>query len=167
MLILVLFGALFGLGMCGSEVEPPACNDADGATQRVAGIVAEASVQKKTRTAGPRELVREQLAGSWSLQLQVLDTNGAAVASAGVDVLDAVQGGEVAKVVTDREGFCEVVVREDRVAVRATHADVGRSLTLSVSRDVDADQTIRMILWRPVQMTGVALGRDAQPLRGV
>lgn len=166
-LILVLFGALFGLRMCGSEVEPPACNDADGATQRVAGIAAEAIAQEKTRTAGPRELVREQLAGSWSLQLQVLDTNGAAVASASVDVLDAVQGGEVAKVVTDREGFCEVVVREDRVAVRATHADVGRSLTLSVSRDVDADQTIRMILWRPVQMTGVALGRDAQPLRGV
>lgn len=166
-LIMALFCALFGWRMCGSEVEPPKSRDAKDASQRVAGTATEASLDNKTNAAGHRELVREQVAGTWSLQLKVLDTNGMAVASADVDVIDAVQGGELGKVVTDRDGNCEVVVRKDHAAVRATHADVGRSLTLPVSRDGDADQTIRLVLWRPVLMTGVALGADAQPLRGV
>lgn len=167
MIVIAVLGVLLALSLWGGDPAPPKLGASAEKRSRSGAAAAEASHQRDVESSGARELVAEQPDGTWPLEVEIVDAHGDPVAGARVTVLDAVSGEVGATAITDRDGLCGVPIAADRAAVRALHEEVGRTLTLPVSQEEDEGTPVRLILWRPVQMRGVVLGEDAQPLRGV
>lgn len=166
-IFIAALGVLLGLSLWGADVVPPAGGGEKKVAEVGAGEVVEAAFSKGEEGAAARELIAAQPDGTWPLRVEVVDAHGDPVAGARVTVVDPVQGESIANAITDAHGSCEVFVAADRAAVRAIHEEVGRTLTLPVSQAEDEEVPVRLVLWRPVEMRGVVLGEDAQPLRGM
>jgi len=165
-IVIAVLGVLVALSLWGGDTAPPKHTESVAQNERTGPLAAEAS-HGKSATSGTRELIAEQPEGTWPLVVEIVDAHGDAVAGARVTVVDAVSGEAGVTVITDRDGLSEIPIAADRAAVRGLHEEVGRTLTLPVSKDEDEGTPVRLILWRTVQMRGVVLGEDARPLRGV
>ena len=151
----------------GDEVAPPVPSQSGMRAEQAPAELAGSAATDQVRQASSREVIGEMAAGAWPLIVKVVDANGDPVAAAAVEVQESRRGAASIAARTNSDGICTLDVTSDRVLVRAHHSRIGRSLLVAATEDGYVDQQLRLLLWRPRQVTGVVLGADSRPWPGV
>src|SRR5690606_40951780 len=130
--------------------------------QRTSGELVGSSSNLTVPQTTQRELVDQEHDGFWRLQVQVVDATGDPVASALLEWQESVDSVAHVAGTTNSDGICQLETDVERLFVRAHAAGIGRSLLVPASNDDGGQCHLRLLLWRPVRMTGVVLGANAR-----
>lgn len=148
------------------EVAPPVTENSLADQHGVVVDAEQASADRLQPQLAQRELLSSTSETAWQLKVEVVDATAEPVAGAQVELQPTRRSAAHAAGKTNRDGICSIEVEADYMLVRAHHSGTGSSLLVAVDREEHADVPVRLLLWRPVQMTGLVLGADAQPWPG-